>query len=209
VTTELIECERVGYDGGLAAGLARALAGVDVAAVAPGRFAAVPRDAVSAAAPTATHSLADADGIVFLRCPGGSGDAALPVVLRLAAVRIGVTRRLVDLAAAHLSGRVSGGEPLIRKQLVTGAIADAVTTIEALRRYLRSTDPVPLADLHDRISALDWSVAMLFGASGYIADHPVRSLYVSALVANTWIRRSFSVVAPTEGPGACDGMGAS
>lgn len=189
MTTELIECERVAYDDGLAAGLARALAGVDVAAVAPGRFAAVPRDGLSTTS-AARHSLADADGIVFVRCPGGSGDAALPVVLRLAAVRIGVTRRVVDLAVAHLSDRVSGGEALIRKQLVTGAIADAVTTIEALRRYMRSTDPVSLADLHDRISALDWNVAMLFGASGYIADHPVRSLYVSALVANTWIGRT-------------------
>ncbi len=188
MTTELIECERVGYDDGLAAGLARALAGVDVAAVAPGRFAAVPREGLPREASAATSSLADADGIVFLRCPG-TGDA-LPVALRLAAVRIGVTRRLVDLAVAHLSDRVSGGEPLIRKQLVTGAIADAVTTIEALRRYPQSARPVSLADLHDRISALDWSVAMLFGASGYIADHPVRSLYVSALVANTWMGTS-------------------
>jgi hypothetical protein len=189
MTTELIECERVGYADGLAAGLARALAGVDVAAVAPGRFAAVPRDGLPAAAPTATHPLASADGIVFLRCPGGSGDP-MPVVLRLAAVRIGVTRRLVDLAVAHLSDRFSGGEPLVRKQLVTGTIADAVTTIETLRRYLRSTATVSLTDLHDRISALDWNVAMLFGASGYIADHPVRSLYVSALVANAWIGRA-------------------
>jgi hypothetical protein len=186
VSTDLIECERVGYADGLAAGLARALAGVDVAAVAPGRFAAVPSNSGWPATGLTRHSLADADGIVFVRCPGGSGDP-MPVVLRLAAVRIGVTRRLVDLAAAHLSDRVSGGEPLIRKQLVTGAIADAVTMIETLRRYLRSTTTVSLADLHDQISALDWSVAMLFGASGYIADHPVRSLYVSALVANTWL----------------------
>jgi Acyl-CoA dehydrogenase, C-terminal domain len=188
MTTELIECERVAYDDGLAAGLAGALAGVDVAAVAPGRFAAVPRDGLPPEALTTTHTLASADGIVFLRCPGGSEDAP-QVALRLAAVRIGVTRRLVDLAVAHLSDRVSGGEPLIRRQLVTGAIADAVTTIETLRRYLPSTAAVSLVDLHDQISALDWSVAMLFGASGYIADHPVRTLYVSALVANTWLDR--------------------
>jgi Acyl-CoA dehydrogenase, C-terminal domain len=186
VTTELIVCERVAYADGLAAGLARALAGVDVAAVAPGRYAAVPRDSVWPTTPVTEHSLAAADGIVFVRCPGTAGDDTR-VALRLAAVRIGVTRRLLDLAVAHLSDRVSSGEPLIRKQLVTGAIADAVTTIEALRRYAQSTTPASLTDLHDQISALDWSVAMLFGASGYIADHPARSLYVSALVANSWI----------------------
>ena len=37
------------------------------------------------------------------------------------------------------------------------------------------------------ISDLDTEVIKLFGAAGFIADHPARALYVSALVASTWV----------------------
>jgi hypothetical protein len=81
---------------------------------------------------------------------------------------------------------------LLRKQMVLGAIADILVGVEVLRRHLETTAgdaTVSIVDIHRQLDELDWNVAMLFGASGYLADRPVRALYVSALVANTWVGR--------------------
>lgn len=188
------ECEHIARDEGLAAGLAAALAGIDVDAIAPGRYAAVPARDVPAGAAVYAHSLADREDIAFVACPGErpAGSVGLAEVGRLlAAVRLGVVRRLLDEAVEHLSGRVVGDEPLVRKQLIVGAIADIIAEVETLRAYANSQqDPDALGDVHTKIDDLGWQVLQLFGAAGYIADHPGRALYVSALVANTWVDRT-------------------
>ncbi|MFD1046228.1 acyl-CoA dehydrogenase family protein, partial [Kibdelosporangium lantanae] len=94
--------------------------------------------------------------------------------------------RMLDLAVERLSGRTFAGVPLIDQQLVAGAVADVVTDLELLRaaHYEKSA-----ADLHERVTEAGWTVTRMFGAEGYVADHPVRALYVSALVADIWIPR--------------------
>jgi alkylation response protein AidB-like acyl-CoA dehydrogenase len=115
---------------------------------------------------------------------------ALDVALRFAAVRVGLVRHHLDAAVEHLTGRTGGGEPLIRKQLNQGTIADVLAGVEALRRYLETVALSPatasVVDIHEQLSALGWEVTKLFGAAGFMADHPVRALYVADLVANTW-----------------------
>jgi Acyl-CoA dehydrogenase, C-terminal domain len=195
VIAAMQDCERAARDRGLAAGLARALAGAladtPVQAVAPGRYAAVCAGDVPEGAAVRTHRLAGAEGITFVHCPGErppGGPGLSDLGRLLAAVRLGLVRRTLDLAVAHLSGRDGGGEPLSRKQLVTGAIADIVAGVELLRAQAQSQhDQAGLQDVHARIDELGWEVAKLFGAAGYLADHPARALYVSALAANTWI----------------------
>jgi alkylation response protein AidB-like acyl-CoA dehydrogenase len=219
--TDTKQCERTARAQGLAAGLLLALTGFDVLAMAPGRYAAVPAKTAPDAMPVLPHSLASSEDIVFIDCgrprpaaatasgatfanPGQGGTGLAEFGRRLAAVRLGLTRRLLDAAVAHLSQRYGGGEPLVRKQLVTGTTADVISGIELLRQYacLPAADPpatgtpaggspglAALADLHARITDLDAEVIGLFGAAGFIADHPVRALYVSALVANTWVPR--------------------
>jgi hypothetical protein len=191
MSTVLEQCERIAREAGLAAGLAAALSGTEVTAVAPGSYAAVPASDVPAGAEVRTHSLADREGIVFLACPGErpADDYTLTEVGRLlAAVRIGTVRRLLDEAVRYLSERTVDGDPLIRKQLITGTVADVAAELEMARAYVSNPlAPEALADLHTKLDDLDWQVAQLFGAAGYVADHPVRALYVSALVANTWI----------------------
>ncbi|BBA96690.1 hypothetical protein RVR_2104 [Actinacidiphila reveromycinica] len=189
MSTLLQECESTARHEGLAAGLEAALSGVDVTATAPGRHAAVSARRAPAGAAVRTHDLADREGVVFVACAGqgAGGPRVTEVGRRLAAVRLGLVRRLLDLAVEELSARTGGGEPLLRKQMVTGAVADAIAEIELLRAYTESRqDPAAVDDLHRRLDALGWEVARLFGAMGYIADHPARALYVSALVANTW-----------------------
>jgi hypothetical protein len=201
MTDAIKQCEQTARAEGLATGLTLALNGFDVLAMAPGRYAAVPAKTAPDELPVAPHSLAGLEDIVLVdrgRPSAGDtstapGDAELVTFgQRLAAVRLGLTRRLLDAATEHLSNRTGGDEPLVRKQLVTGAIADIIAGVELLRAYANGLPAAGaplanLADLHAKITELDLEVIRLFGAAGYIADHPVRALYVSALVANTWM----------------------
>lgn len=193
MSTVLQDCEQIARDEGLAAGLAAALAGTDVTAVAPGRWAAVPSAAVPAGAPVRRHSLADREDIVFVECPDERPPdvpGAVRVARALAAVRLGVVRRLLDGAVAHLTERTAGDEPLIRKQLVVGAVADVAAGTELLRAYTECQHEAgALADVHNQLDDLGWQVLKLYGAAGYMADHHARALYVSALVGNAWVAR--------------------
>lgn len=191
--TGMAECERIGRAAGVAAGLAAALTGISVPDTAPGRYAAVPATGLDDGAAVLRHRLAEAEDVAFLACPGQSaegGPAWAEAGRLLAAVRLGVLRRALDQAVEHLSGRLSGGEPLVRKQLIMGSIADVMAGTEMLRAYAQTQGgPAALADIHTRLDALGWEVLKLFGAAGYLADGPGRALYVSALVAGTWVPR--------------------
>jgi hypothetical protein len=185
------ECERIAHAQGLAAGLGAALGSVDAHA-APGRVAALPAGRVAPGAALIPHRMADLEGVSFVRTAAKAtvaGEERTALAARLGAVRLGMVRSLAERAVGHLSGRVVGGEPAIRKQLVLGAVADLVTEAEAIRRLLMvaGTVPTAIADAHERLTVLGWEAAKLFGASGYLVDGPARGVYVSRLVANCWV----------------------
>ncbi|MEU4565480.1 acyl-CoA dehydrogenase family protein [Micromonospora sp. NPDC023956] len=186
------ECEHAGHTDGLAVGLGKALSGTAISA-APGGIAAVPSILVAEGAPVIPHEMASREGISFVRSgPSPAAPAELTALgARLGAVRLGVTRRLVERVVEHLAHRIVGGEPTLRKQLVQGTLADARLGIEAARRCLLVAGHlgVAVADVHDRLTALDWELAKLLGASGYVGQGPASSAYVSRLTANCWIRR--------------------
>lgn len=186
------ECEEAGRTKSLADGLAVALAGADTGAP-PGRVAAVASFMVDDGASLIPHPLGAQEEISFVRCSGrtSSPESSTAVAARLAAVRIGVLRRLGDHAVEHLGGRVSGGEPIIRKQLVQATIVDTHTELEAARRRLLVAGHVRAAvvELQDRLSVLDWELARLLGASGFLCDGGARAAYVSRLVASCWTPR--------------------
>ncbi|WP_405581254.1 acyl-CoA dehydrogenase family protein [Streptomyces sp. NBC_01190] len=197
----LVACEAAAHDGGFTPGLELALRTVDTAP--PGRVAAYPAGRVPAGTEVVPHRLAELEGVAFVAWPHPPAESAAPApydkpddrrtvfAALLGAVRVGVSRRLLDDAVAHLSGRVGGGEPLIRKQLVLGTVADVITALDAVRQLLLVAHRVPaaVADAHDRITALDWDTAKLLGASGYLADGPVRAAYVGRLAADCWTDR--------------------
>lgn len=193
MSATMAECEQAGRGGGLAAGLALALSATSVADTAPGRYAAVPAEGLPDDARVLRHRLADPEGVVFLDCPGrrpAGAPGTAEVGRRLAAVRLGLLRRTLDQVVEHLSNRLSGGEPLIRKQLIAGSVADVMAGLELLRAYASAPrGPVALADAHNRLDELGWEVATLYGAAGYLAHGPGRALYVSSLAAGTWVPR--------------------
>ncbi len=182
------ECESAGYSGGLAAGLALALADVDTDA-APGPFAAVASTQVPAGAQVLNHPMAAREGVSFVHTQ--RRETRVDVAARLAATRLGTTQRLYERAVEHLSGRTAAGEPTVRKQLVQGTLADTHVALEVARRGLRVAGHVGAAmtDLHDRLTVLDWELAKLLGASGYAGEHAVAGAFVSRLAANCWVPR--------------------
>jgi hypothetical protein len=191
---DVADYEWIGYTAGLSAGLAKALADLDDTdlASAPSGYAAVPTRRVDAGATVVEHGMATSEGVAILdvRLPAGlvslrhAGDRPEVVGLRLAAVRIGLARKVLDHAIVHLTGR-----PLIRAGL--GVITETLSALDGLREYLdvaaRRPSRPAVADLHAQLTRLDWQVAKLFGAGGYRAEHPVRALFVAELVANTWV----------------------
>jgi hypothetical protein len=162
-------------------------------AAARGGYAAVPVRRVHADATVVEHRMATSEGVAILdvRLPAGlvplrhAGDRPEVVGLRLAAVRIGLARKLLDQALSPTT-RV----PLLRCRVTLRAIADVLSALDSLRHHLTGMAGHPsrkaVADVHARLTRLDWQVAMLFGQDGCHADHPVRALFVAELVANTW-----------------------
>ncbi len=113
-----------------------------------------------------------------------------------AALRAGLAEVLLERAVAHVAGRRSGERPLVERQLVRAKIADCVAAVRACELLLTTSGAAPYAahELHRRLDAADAALTNLFGGAGYLADHPVRSLYVAAYVGSLW-------VAPPQDPG--------
>jgi hypothetical protein len=173
----------------LAAGLAAVLDGLDPRMAAPDGVALLP---VTMSVPDARelpHPFAARDGLMLVRFPrpsqvAGQGRGLVGVrAAALAAVRIGLLSGLLDLAAHRLAGRRFAGVRLIDQQLVVGAVADVLTELD-----LAAAAEVGAAQ-HERLTEAGWTVARFFGAEGYLADHPARSLYLSALAADVWLPR--------------------
>jgi hypothetical protein len=190
--------ELVGYTSGLSAGLEKALADLDDAdlmAAARAGWAAVPAQRVHEGASVLEHHMATSEGVAIIdvRLPAGLvplrhvGDRPEVVGLRLAAVRIGLARKLLDLAI----GALTDGRPLLHHVLLLGAITDVLGALAELRARLEEAALWPsraaVVDVHHRLTRLDWQVAKLFGLQGDLADHPVRALFVAELVAGTWV----------------------
>lgn len=165
--------------------------------VLPGRAARVRR---------LRHPLAATERLELVEVrPGDAGERASRArsdpaadAIGLAAVRIGVAEAALDRATAHLSGRTADGTPLAGRQLVQGAIADAVVALELCAAALEPDAAAEAtaaegtaaedaaADVHRRLADTEWSIARLFGGSGYLLDGPARALYLARLVADAW-----------------------
>ncbi len=193
----------LGRHHGLAAGLAAVLDGLDPAGSAPNRLAVLPATvSLPGGARVLPHALAAREGLAVVRFPAGCAGAGRAGAGRargltgqraaaLAAVRLGLLTRMLDQAVTRLAGRRSGGIALIDQQLVAGTVADVAAGIELSAALRLDEAPAEVAAAqHERLTDAGWAVTRLFGAEGYLADHPVRSLYVSAMIADVWVARA-------------------
>ena len=179
----IAECERAGHGHGLSIGLA--LTGADLEN-APGRVAAL----ATAAVPAGAVVLREEQGVSFVRTePRPGGPELTAIAARLAAVRLGLTKRLAERVVEHLSGRTVGGEPTIGKQLVQGTLADTHVATEAARRTLTVASDCPdaVAEVHSLLTTVDWELAKLLGASSFVDDGAMFDVHLSRLTAHCWV----------------------
>jgi alkylation response protein AidB-like acyl-CoA dehydrogenase len=150
--------------------------------------AAVPTTSV----PSGAVVLRAEQGVSFARTEPFAGPESTAVAARLAGVRLGLTRRLARRAVEHLSGRTVGGEPTIGKQLVQGTLADAHVATEAARRALTVAGDCPdtVRDVHEQLTTVDWELAKLLGASGFVDGGAMFDVHLSRLAASCWIGAS-------------------
>ena len=175
----------------LAGGLAAVLDGLDPRTVAPDGVALLPLAMSVPDARVLPHPFAARDGLMLVRFPeAGQGRGLTGArAAALAALRIGLLSGLLDRAAHRLAGRRFAGTRLIDQQLVAGAVADVLTELDLAVATAVDTPAEVAAAQHERLTEAGWTVARFFGAEGYLADHPARSLYLSALAADVWLPR--------------------
>jgi hypothetical protein len=133
-----------------------------------------------------------AAGLVALRCgcvPPASPDGHVPWALGLTWLRLGLSGGLLDACLGYLGGRTAGGTPLLKQQLLKGALADAVIShLEIETALAGDTTTLPgLADLHQQITSTDRGLLRLLGASGFVLEGPGRTAYVSEMLADAYI----------------------
>ncbi|OLF05239.1 hypothetical protein BLA60_36900 [Actinophytocola xinjiangensis] len=127
------------------------------------------------------HPLAGWEGLALVRAERVSCPEAVRL---LAAVRIGLTERMLRAAVEHLTGRVADGRPLVDHPVLRGELADLTATLALCWQGLGTGTST--AALHATLDRAGWATSVLFGASGYLRDHPVRCLYLAELVHDTW-----------------------
>ncbi|MEU1405094.1 hypothetical protein ABZ471_22515 [Streptomyces sp. NPDC005728] len=111
----------------------------------------------------------------------------------LAWVRLGHSRQLFGLAAAHLGQRTFSGSPLLQQQMVKGTVADATVEHLEIESALVAVGSDALSGTglrhwHDRLTEVDRMLLRLLGARGYAAAGPARAAYASELLCDVYVR---------------------
>ncbi|WP_158895860.1 DUF2786 domain-containing protein [Amycolatopsis anabasis] len=167
-------------------GLAPALAELGFEAFGPGGHAVLP---AGAALPPGAVVVREANlpggPVVLVR--GGAGRADPGRGAAVVWLRLGLSQGLLDACLTYLGERESGDTTLLRRQLVQGSIAQAVTGQLEVHAELVANAPFPRADLlphlHAKLSEVDRELLRLLGASGYLAGGPGEVADVSELLA--------------------------
>lgn len=185
----LTELTDLAYRNGLAAGIGSILDEGGAVPGTPEGLALVPAAHAQRLGPAATvlpHPLAEAEGLALLRLAARPDPPPAHRRMALVSVRLGVTQRMLEVATHQLAGRTSDGAPLTARQLVRAAIADVTATVETCRHALEVCGPEAATWLHARLDHADRTIVDLFGAAGYLRDHPARCLHLVALLSDAW-----------------------
>lgn len=107
-------------------------------------------------------------------------------------LRLGLSRALLDSCLSYLEGRTTGGVPLLRQQLVRGAVADGLMEQLEVESALLARAPEPDGPgsaeraLHDQLTRADRGLVRLLGAGGFTCEEAGRTAYVSELLADAY-----------------------
>jgi hypothetical protein len=105
-------------------------------------------------------------------------------------LRLGLSGALLDTGLAYLGGRRSGDTTLLRRQMVQGAVAEALTGQLEVRAFLTAHAPAPppsaLSYLHRRLTETDRVLLRLLGAAGFTRGGAGEVADVSELLAGAY-----------------------
>ncbi|WP_410590240.1 DUF2786 domain-containing protein [Amycolatopsis sp. lyj-23] len=105
-------------------------------------------------------------------------------------LRLGLSGALLDSGLAYLGGRRSGDTTLLRRQMVQGAVAEALTGQLEVRAFLTAHEagppPAALAYLHRRLTETDRVLLRLLGAAGFTRGGAGEVADVSELLAGAY-----------------------
>ncbi|MEV6824044.1 DUF2786 domain-containing protein [Amycolatopsis sp. NPDC051102] len=103
-------------------------------------------------------------------------------------LRLGLSGALLDAALDYLGGRRSGDTTLLRRQLVQGAVAEALTGQLQVRAALTAgaSTPAALSYWHTRLTETDRVLLRLLGAAGFARGGAGEVADVSELLAGAY-----------------------
>ncbi|MDQ7808806.1 DUF2786 domain-containing protein [Amycolatopsis sp. A133] len=105
-------------------------------------------------------------------------------------LRLGLSGALLDTGLAYLGGRRSGDTTLLRRQMVQGAVAEALTGQLEVRAFLTAHASAPPPDalsyLHRRLTDTDRVLLRLLGAAGFVRGGAGEVADVSELLAGAY-----------------------
>jgi hypothetical protein len=105
-------------------------------------------------------------------------------------IRAGVNAGLLDECLRYLGSRTSGGAPLVRQQMVRGALASAFgdqLEIEAmLAAGTGQLGERALGQLHTQLTGNGRALLRLLGASSFVTAGPGQAAYASELLASAY-----------------------
>ncbi|MEV4050199.1 DUF2786 domain-containing protein [Amycolatopsis sp. NPDC049688] len=126
--------------------------------------------------------------VVLARTPRPAGPADPVLAIGSVWLRLGLSGALLDAALGYLGGRRSGDTTLLRRQLVQGAVAEALTGQLQVRAALTADTPAPaaLSYLHTRLTESDRVLLRLLGAAGFARGGAGEVADVSELLAGAY-----------------------
>lgn len=102
-------------------------------------------------------------------------------------LRLGLSGGLLDTGLGYLGARRSGDTTLLRRQLVQGAVAEALTGQLEVRAFLTAHASAPPPDtlsyLHTRLTETDRVLLRLLGAGGFACGGAGEVADVSEMIA--------------------------
>lgn len=190
ITATWLRCHDIARAEGMAPALAALHAALPAGApvFGAGGFAVLPAGPVDGDVLVVRTADLPGGTVVLARTPRPAGPAGPVLAIGSVWLRLGLSGALLDAALAYLGGRQSGDTTLLRRQLVQGAVAEALTGQLQVRAALTAdaSAPAALSYLHTRLTESDRVLLRLLGAAGFARGGAGEVADVSELLAGAY-----------------------
>lgn len=143
------------------------------------------------------HSLS-ALGIEVLVSNIPQSDLTHRACVGLLLYRAGILLKILDKSYDHLNGRISGGQRILRHQLIKATFVECFALAERVRsevRFLLETGvKVELSSMHEELSSATIKASKLMGGHGFLAAELNPLEFLSLCIFNQSITRPCAAI---------------